>query len=199
VASKSGKEILAAAKEAAQGAKSVHVVGRASQGSLSLTSDIALGRGSAHLSRAFGHLAYELTRIGGTLYVKGPASFLEFVTHKPVKIPPGTWLKGPANGKLAQLATLIDLPRELDLMLSTPGSVTKGARTTIRGQKVIELKEKTKVYEGALYVATSGKPYPLLFVKSGGRERGRTTFSEWDRGVSLSAPSPWVDVSTLRD
>ena len=106
-------------------------------------------------------------------------------------------MKGPANTSLRELASFTDLKTELPRMLSTPGSVTKGASTTVNGQKVIELKETTKLYKGSVFIATTGKPYPLLFLKSG-REAGRTTFAEWDKGLSLSAPSPTIDISTLK-
>lgn len=87
---------------------------------------------------------------------------------------------------------------QLNRLLSTPGSVVKGATTTVNEQKVVELKETTKVYKGSLFVATTGKPYPVLLVKSGGRETGRTTFSEWDEDFSLNAPSPSVELSSFK-
>lgn len=51
---------------------------------------------------------------------------------------------------------------------------------------------------GSLFVATDGKPYPVKLLKTGGKERGTVTFSEWDKGLSLTAPSPSVDISDLK-
>jgi hypothetical protein len=202
VASKSGGEILAASKAAAESANSVHVVGRNSQGSASLTIDLSLARSGGRGQISFLGLNFEVIRIGGTVYVKGDLAFykrLGAVLGTTVDVPRGTWLKGAANsGPLAQLAALVDLRGELARVLSAPGSVTHGVRTTVNGQKVIELSEATKVYKGSIFVATTGKAYPVQLVKTGGRERGRVTFSEWDKPVSLSAPAPSVDISSLK-
>jgi hypothetical protein len=207
VANKSGKEILAASKEAATEASSVHVVAKSTQGAVLVALDLHLsekgGRGTVSLPG----VDFEVVRTEGAVYVKGSPSFyrrLEATLGVPIKLQPGTWLKGSASkGTLAQLAAFADLNGELNRILSTPGSLTTGATTTINGQKAVEVKETTKVYKGVLYVATTGKPYPIALAKLKGkakneREGGRTTFSEWDQPVSLSAPSPWVDVQTLK-
>jgi hypothetical protein len=207
VASKSGKEILAVSKEAAGEASSVHVVGKTSQGLLTLAIDLQLtdngGRGSVSLLGS----NFEVVRLEGSVYVKGSPAFykrLEATLGVPLKLQPGTWLKGSASkGPLSGLAAFTELHSELNRILSTPGSLATGATTTINGQTAVAIKETTKLYKGVLYVATTGKPYPIALVKTKGkakneREGGRITFSEWDRPVSLSAPSPWVDVATLK-
>jgi len=202
VASKPGQEILAAAKQAAESASSVHVVSNTFQGPLKASVDLALAKngGRGHVSLI--GLDFEIIHIGSTVYVKGGAAFdarLATVLGKAVHIPQGTWLKGPATaGPLSQLAAFTDLRGELDRLLSTPGPITKGAGATVAGQKAIELKERTKVYAGSLFIATTGKPYPIEQLKSGGRERGRTSFSAWGQPVSLTAPSPAVDVGSLK-
>ena len=70
--------------------------------------------------------------------------------------------------------------REVPLILSARGPLTKGATVKVKGQSAIELKEAAKLYTGALYVATTGQPYPLLLRKSG-RETGQTTFTRLER------------------
>ncbi len=202
VAAKSAKEILQASKAAAIGASSVRVVGVSKVRGSSFTINAHLALGSARARISLLGLDYEVIRIGETVYLKGSQAFyarLGASLGKTLHVPVGTWLKAPAgSGPLGQLAALTDLPKELSLMLSTSAYLTKGASTTIDGQKAIALKEKAKLYEGVLYVATTGKPYPIELVKSGGRERGRTRFSGWDRGVSLRAPSPAVEVGGLK-
>lgn len=199
VASKSAEEILAASKAAAEGASSVHVVSHSAQGVLTFAADLELGRdgGRAHV-KLFG-ADFDLIRTADTIYAKGNPRFYALLLGTKAHVPAGTWLKAPSsNTRFAQLAQFTQLRGQLNRLLSTPGSVARGASTTIAGQKAIPLKERTKVYVGALYVATTGKPYPVALVKSGGRERGRTTFSGWDRPVSLSAPSPTVAFSALK-
>ena len=202
VASKSGKEILAASKAAASSADSVHVVGKSSQGRLTIAVNLSLTTSGGRGQISFLGFDFEVIRIGNTVYLKGNHAFykrLGDALGTTLNVPQGTWLKAPASaGPLSQLAGLADLRGELNRLLSTPGSVVKGATTTVNEQKVVELKETTKVYKGSLFVATTGKPYPVLLVKSGGRETGRTTFSEWDEDFSLNAPSPSVELSSFK-
>jgi hypothetical protein len=208
VASKVGTQIFAEAKAAVGKASSVHLVAHNTQGKrVTVSLDMHLSRDGGRGTVSLLGTAFELVRIGDSMYVKGQPYFykrLENALGVPVKVPPGTWLKGPASqGPLSQTAPLLELQGEVDRVISTTGTLVTGARTTIGGQKAVAVKEKTKVYKGTLYVATTGKPYPLALVKVKGKgaeeaEGGRTTFSEWDKPVKLSPPSPSVDVSSFK-
>ncbi|MFI4971284.1 MAG: hypothetical protein ACHP7H_01280 [Hyphomicrobiales bacterium] len=190
IASKTPTEILAASKAAADSATSVHVAGKSSQGPLSLTLnlDLASNGGRGQISGL--GLAYEVIRVGDTLYAKGNHAFYTRLSATTgLHLPQGVWLKAPASGgKLAQLASFTNLSRELGRLLSSTGPVTKGATTTVNGQKAIELKESAKLFSGSLFIATTGKPYPVELLKRG-RESGQTTFSGWNAPVSLTAPA----------
>jgi hypothetical protein len=48
-----------------------------------------------------------------------------------------------------------------------------------------------------VYVATTGRPYPLEVVKDGGRG-GTVVFSRWNEPVTLVAPADAIDVTKLR-
>jgi hypothetical protein len=197
VASKSASEILAASQAAAQSATSVHVAGKSAQGPLSLTLNLDLasngGRGQVSLLG----LSFELIRVGSTLYRKGNPAFLKRLGAAAAHLPQGTWLKAPANSRqLAELASFTDLSGELNRLLSSSGPVTKGATTTVNGQQAVELKVTAKLFSGSLYIATTGKPYPIQIVKRG-RESGQTTFSHWDAPVLLTAPPNAIALSQL--
>lgn len=196
--SKSGQQILAAATEAARNASAVHVVSKHSQGRLSLTADLHLTTNGGRGRLSFLQRGYEVIRIGDTIYLKGTKPVYESLSRalgKPVHVPDGTWLKAPATvGAVAQLAAFLDLHSQLARLLSSPGTITRGSSKTINGQKAITLNEKTKVYEGPLYIAADGQPYPIEQVRHGAREQGRTTYSEWNTNVPLSAPSPVVEL-----
>jgi len=198
VSEKLPKDALATATTTAQEAQSVHVVSKSSQGPLKSVVDLRLSKDGARGTVSFLDFDFEVIRIGQTVYVKGDKLFyrrVKAVLGKLPYLPAGSWLKGSATaGPLAQLAAFTDMGGELERLLSTPGPVTKGAKATIKGQQAITLREKTKLYEGPLYVATTGKPYPIEQVKSAGRERGRTSYSGWDEPVSLEAPSAAVEV-----
>ncbi|MFI4972285.1 MAG: hypothetical protein ACHP7H_06375, partial [Hyphomicrobiales bacterium] len=168
-------------------ATSVHVAGKSSQGPLSITLNLDMASNGGRGQISLVGLSFELIRVGNVLYLKGNSAFFKRLGVA-VHVPQGMWLKAPANsGQMAQLAAFTDLSGELNRLLSRTGPTTKGASTTVNGQKAIELKESAKLFSGSLYIATTGKPYPIKIVKHG-RESGQTTFSGWDGPVSLSAP-----------
>jgi len=189
VASKSASQILTASKAAADSASSVNVASKSSVGPLSLTLNLDLARDGGRAQVTVGTLSFEVIRTGNTLYLKGnPVFDQSLLTTTGLHAPQGKWLKTPVNStRLAQLASVTDLSGELGRVLTSPGPISKGATTTVNGQKTIELKEAARLFSGSLYVATTGKPYPLQIVKSG-REIGQTTFSGWNEPVSLTAP-----------
>jgi hypothetical protein len=45
-----------------------------------------------------------------------------------------------------------------------------------------------------LYVAATGKPYPVAIVGGKKGQSGAITFDDWNKSVSLSAPSNAVDI-----
>jgi hypothetical protein len=189
IASKSDSEILAASIAAAEAASSVHVAVHNSQGRrLSVTLNLDLARNGARASISVLDFAYELIRIGDTLYVKGNPAFYRQLGGAVRHAPQGRWLKASTSGgQLAGLASLTESSSELERLLSSRGPITKGATTTVNGQKAIELKESAKLFSGSLFIATTGKPYPIELLKRG-RETGQTTFSHWNAPVSLTAP-----------
>jgi hypothetical protein len=194
IASKNASEILAAAKAAAQSATSVHIEAHNAQGllTLALNLDLTSNGGHAHISGL--GVDFEVIRIGNTLYLKGNPGFYERLSGAAAHAPPGAWLKAPVNsGPLAQFAAFTDLPGEVGRLIASANPVTKGTTTSTNGQKTIELKQTGKLYTGKIYIATTGKPFPLEIAKTG-RETGHTTFTNWNQPVSLSAPSNTINI-----
>ncbi len=200
VTSKSAAEILAASRAAALSASSVHVLTKVSIGKHQVANDdqeLAGDGGRAKLSLV--GRRYEAIRIGNTVYVKGgPAFYRTLERRTGAHVPEGAWVKAPADSaQLAQFAYLTDLSKELGFQLRSNGSLTKGAITTIEGQKAIELKDTAgKRSTRALYVATTGKPYPLQIVRHG-VETAQTTFTGWNRSTQLTAPAGAVELAGL--
>ncbi len=198
ITSKSPAEIVAASQAAAARATSVQVSIRASQGPLSLTTDLALAGDGGRAKLSFLNLDYEVIRIGRTLYVKGNRTFDRRLERRAgVHVPQGVWLKASAaTGTLAGYADLTELRSQLGRLLRSSGPLTKGATTTIDGQHTVELRQTARLFTGSLYIAAEGEPYPIEIVKHG-RETGQTTFSGWNRPISLSAPAGAVELSKL--
>lgn len=190
LASKSSSEILSASKAAATGASSVHLT--ATTGQVALDMSLTRTGGTGRLTLA--NTTLEMTRIGHDLYLKAPARLLANLGF-PATVPANTWLKVPAEQK-PQLAAFTEINGELNRELQLEGTLTKGATTTVNGQPVIELRQSAKAATRTLYVATTGKPYPVeILVK--GQITGKATFSEWDKPVTLAPPAKSIDVSQL--
>jgi hypothetical protein len=198
VESKSATEIVEAAQKAAESAKSVRVHGSiASAGrQLSLDLEILQGKG-AKGTIAEGPLSFQLIRVGESIYIKGSEAFYShFAGSEAAKLLQGKWLQAPANSSEFQtLGSLTDMHSLIDAVLGTHGNLEKGGNSTISGQKVVAVKDIAK--GGTLYVATTGKPYPIQIASSGGGG-GAVNFEDWDASVSISPPSNSVNIEKLR-
>lgn len=211
VASKPAAAILVASRAAASQANGVRVQSQVFEDApdpkagaktkARLVSSLELQLGGAGGSARLALLGSETqaVRVGSTLYVKGGPGFdrrLQRLTGR--HLAPGTWVKAAATDvRLAESAALTEPSGELSLLLADPAlSLTKGATTTVDGRRAIELKTKGKLYVGAIYIAATGIPYPLLIVKQG-QENARTTFTGWNQPVRLTAPTGAVELGGL--
>jgi hypothetical protein len=198
VASKSPTEIVSAAKTAADSASSVHVTGSIVNAGATIALDMELLKGTGGRGRLSQNgLSFELVAIDGSIYIKGsPAFYRHFAGGAAAQLLQGKWLKAPANtGSFASLGSLTDLRKLLDSTLSSHGSLAKGSTSTIEGQEAIGVKDQTR--GGVLYVATTGKPYPLEITKNGSGG-GKVTFTSWNTPVTVKAPANAVDLGQLQ-
>jgi hypothetical protein len=198
VADKTPTEILAATKVASDAATSVHVSGSIVSGKSPITLDMSLlaGKGGRGKLSESG-LPFELIQVGGSVYIKGSAAFYKHIGGAAAaQLLQGKWLKAPSSSaNFASLSQLTDLRLLVDQTLASHGSLKKTATTTINGQKVVGITDTTK--GGTLYIATTGKPYPIEISKvgSGG---GKITFDQWNGAVTLAAPANAIDVAQLQ-
>lgn len=197
VASKSAEQILEQSSAAAKSAKSVHVAGAVNNEGAHITLDLNLvagegGRGEISQNG----LHAKIILIGKTAYINGDAAFYRHFGGKAgVQLFEGKWLKAStSNEDIASLSSLANMGALLDSALKSHGKLKKGSTTSIDGQQAIAVQDVTE--GGSLYVATTGKPYPLQLAKTGS-EGGKITFDRWDEPVELVAPAHSVDVSEL--
>jgi hypothetical protein len=197
VASKSPQQIVEQSSAAAKSAKSVHVSGAVnSEGShITLDLDLAAGQGGRGDISENGMHA-KIILIGKTVYINGDASFYRhFGGTAGVQLFEGKWLKAPtSNEDIASLSSLANMGNLLDSALKSHGTLKRGSATTVDGQAAITVQDVTE--GGYLYVATTGKPYPLQLSKSGA-EGGKVTFDRWDEPIELTAPAHSIDISEL--
>jgi hypothetical protein len=176
----------------------VHVSGSIVSARTPITLDmdlLASGGGRGRISE--NGLGFELIETGGTVYIKGSPEFYRRVAGAAAaQLLQGKWLKAPAtNPEFGSISSLTDLRKLIDTTLSSHGTLAKGATTTINGQKVVAVTDTTK--GGTLYVAASGKPYPIEIARSGASS-DKVTFGRWNEPVSLTPPANAIDIARLR-
>ncbi|MGH3054350.1 MAG: hypothetical protein ACRDL7_05170, partial [Gaiellaceae bacterium] len=197
-ASKPAVRVLADAKAAATSASSAHVSGSLASNGTPIRLDLSTARGKgARGSMSTNGLKFELLRIGDTLYVRGSDAFYKhFAGAAVAQLLHGKWLKGSAKkGRFRSLGALTSLGALFTGISAHHGKLVNDGKTTYKGQAVVAIRDKSD--NSKLYVAATGKPYPLAIVGGKKGQSGAITFNDWNKPVSLSAPSDAIDISSI--
>jgi hypothetical protein len=195
-ATKPAGRVLADANAAAARATSAHVSGNVHSGGTPITLDLTTVRGKgAKGSMSTNGLGFQLVRIGDTLYIQGSDAFYKhFAGPAVAQLLHGKWLKAPAtSGRLKSLAPLTSLGSLFAGISAHHGKLANDGKSTYKGQPVVVIRDTSD--DSKLYVAATGKPYPVALVGGKKGESGAITFSDWNKAVSLSAPSGALDIS----
>lgn len=198
VASKSPDGIVNAALGAINSAKSAHVSGSVvSRGfPATLNLDLVSGRGGrGQVSE--GGLKFKIEVVGNDVYINGNKAFVDqfLGTGKGAKFQ-GKWLKPPpASAKSVLLRQLADLHALVDGLLKAHGPLVMYGTRTIDGQSAIGVRDTKQ--NAVLYVATTGRPYPLEILNTGAQS-GSVKLSRFDQSVSLTPPVNALDTSHLK-
>jgi hypothetical protein len=198
VASKSAEEILSAAVTAAKGASSVHMSGSVTSSGQPIGVDFQLAKGrGATGSMTLNGAKADLVLVGGKVYMKGSAQFWSRAGGTQgaaaAQLLKDRWVVAPATGQFTSLVQITDVNALMGQLSKDHGTLTKGAETKVAGEKVIAVKSSKG---GTLYVATTGKPYPIQLSQSGGGG-GKITFDNWGASVKLEAPKGAIDLSKI--
>ncbi len=142
-------------------------------------------------------LKFDLVRIGDTLYIRGSDAFYKhFAGAAVAQLLHNKWLKASAtHGRLNSLAPLTSLGGLFAVVSSQHGKLANDGKTTYQGEKVVAIRDTSD--NSKLYVAATGKPYPVAIVGGKKSQSGAITFGDWNQSVSLSAPSGAIDISNL--
>jgi hypothetical protein len=148
------------------------------------------GRGQITLNG----LTFELVGLHDYAYMRAPPQVWQRAGAPPAaaRLLQGKWLRTPASGQFASIAQLTDIHRLFDQLLTPHGKLRTGAVSTVAGRKVVAVKSG----EGTLYVAATGKPYPIQLYKAGANG-GRLTFDRFDEAITVSPPSNTIDLPAL--
>lgn len=190
--------VLADARAAATRASSAHVSGSIRSSGTPITLDLSTARGrGAKGSMSTNGLKFDLVRIGDTLYIRGSDAFYtHFAGAAVAQLLHNKWLKAPATkGRLRSLAPLTSLSALFAGVSSHHGKLVNDGNRTYKGQEVVAIQDTSD--NSRLYVAATGKPYPVAIVGGKKDQSGAITFGDWNKPVSLSAPSGAIDISSL--
>jgi hypothetical protein len=195
-ASKPADRVLADAEAAATNASSAHISGSITSSGTPITVDLSTARGKGGKgSMSTNGLKFDLVRIGDTVYVRGSDAFYKhFAGAAVAQLLHDKWLKGSAtHGRLKSLAALTNLRTLFARINADPGKIVNDGKVTYKGRQAVALRSPG---DGSkLYVAATGKPYPVAIVGNKKGRSGAVTFDDWNKPVSLSAPSDALDIS----
>jgi hypothetical protein len=141
---------------------------------------------------------FTVLRIGPTAYLKGDAAtWTKAGAAEAAQTLAGKWIKVPTNDKdFAEFVKFTQVSTLADLFVTEGGTADKTA-TSLRGQAAVKLSDSDG---SALYVATSGKPYPLRVQQAAtATDHGTVDFTDFNRPVTLTPPpaDQVIDLSTL--
>lgn len=199
-ASKSGKQVLTDAVQAAKDASSFRMSGDVNTGSQQIGLDLTIVKGKgATGSMTLKGQKVDLMIVGTNAYMKADAAFWRQFGGSSgstiAQLVAGKWFKFPTTnpqfGALAEFAN----SSVLDGLASTTGTITNKGATTYHGENVVALDGGRE--NGTLYVAGTGTPYPVAIAKTGGSSGGAIVFDNWNESVTLTAPSGAIDISQL--
>jgi hypothetical protein len=196
-AGKPARRVLADADAAAGKASSVHVSGTISSNGTPIGLDLSLTHShGAKGSMSLNGLKFDLVRIGDTLYIRGSDAFYKQFAGAAAQLLHGKWLKGSATqSRLSTLVPLTNIGALFSKIASSHGKLVNDGARTYKGEKVVVIRD---VSDGSkLLVAATGKPYPVAIVGGKKGTSGKIAFDDWNKGVSLSAPSNAIDITRL--
>jgi hypothetical protein len=197
-ASKPPTKVLADAKAAATSASSAHVSGSIVSSGQPITLDLSMARAKgAKGSMSEGGLAFDIVRVGDTVYIRGSDAFYKhFAGAAVAQLLHGKWLKAPATkGQLSSLAPLTDIGKLFAKVASSHGRLVNRGLTSYKGEQVVEIRDTSD--NSKLYVEATGKPYPVALVGGKKGQSGTITFDDWNSPVSPAAPKNAIDISQL--
>lgn len=209
VADRSAADIAAQARDAFNGARSMHLtldrqgsgLGRDDPASLDLSADRSANCvGTVDFAAGGGSL--EIIRHGDDVWVKPDTAWLQ--NNLPsdqsddVRRLAGKYLQGtvqdPGLGGLAELCGIDYLSDPLENATSA-GNLRKGSETTVNGTPVIEVTGRHEETDVTFSVATRGTPFPVQATSRGGGPQQTANFT-FDQPVPDRTPAagdtvPW--------
>jgi hypothetical protein len=196
IASESPQKILSDSLAAAKGLKSVHAAGTVNSGGQHIALDLHLVGGKGGQGQiTLNGLAFKLIGLNHYAYMQAPPAVWEKAgaPASAAQQLQGKWLRTPASGQFGSIASLTDINTLFTQLLTQHGKTLKnGGQSTVAGHKVVAVKSD----QGTLYVAATGKPYPVEITKPGS-DGGKIDFDRFNEAVTLTAPTNTVNLPSV--
>jgi len=191
-------QILKDSVAAMRTAQSVHIVGEIATGKDVLGMDLHFDHtGNTEGSVTLSGTRADIVVTGGRTYLRGRQLFAAYGDAQIAQTIGDRWVvlpgaSGPGSDIVQELSEFTDFNRLADILATpTGGAVTKGAVSTVGGRSVVALRSA----DGTLYVATTGKPYPVEVSPDAGAKP--LHFLSWDAALSVRPPADALDLSAL--
>ena len=188
--SKSADQIAKDARQAARSATAVHVFGSVVERGRPLTLDLHLVRNRGAVGQmGLGGGTMKLVRVGARVYMNGDARFwVAYGGPQVARVYSGRWLRIPTSAtQVAPFVRLTEIDQLFGGAVGAHGAIGKDGTKNYRGQTVIVLKEFGSS-GGSLYVAATGKPYPVAIVSPNNGKEGTVSFDQWNKRVAIGVP-----------
>jgi hypothetical protein len=189
LASKSPRQILAATVAAAESLKSVHIYGMATEGSQTVRLDLQLGSGASGKGTiTISGLSMNLVNLNKTFYMQAGKPFWSHFTGgsaRAAQVLAGKWIKAPASGTFAGFQKFLNIHALFKQLVNTKHKLTVIKQHSLNGQQVIGLHDQVR--GGNLYIAATGKPYPIELTNHG-KTAAALSFNDFNQPLTIAAP-----------
>jgi hypothetical protein len=178
------EKILERANKAALSARSMHLIGTSPQASL----DLVVTKDSSDGRRTVEDTSLRTRVVDGIIYIRADRDYwTQAFNAKKAKRIGNKWVTGdldnPRLQSFRQTSTMAPVMRQF---LRTQGDVEVGEVGVSQGQPAVPVSSDV----GTLWVATTGKPYPLLITSAPEQaEISEVDFTDWDKKVTIKAPA----------
>jgi hypothetical protein len=198
------EQVLAKAKQAAQGATSVHMLGGFDESGNSLKIDMVLSKdkgGSGSITIDGDKM--EIRQVGTDLFVKGTeevwSSMVPGAAEAAAKLD-GKWVRiSKDDDAAARFTDITSIGKAFEGLLAPSGKkLSKVKGKDVGGVPTVGLLDAGDNPDQAatLYIATKGPAYPLLVEPK--KSKGKVEFKDWNKAVKVEKPTgETVDLSSI--
>jgi hypothetical protein len=200
----SAEQVLAKAKQAAQDARSVRMIGAFDEGGNSLRIDMVLSDADGgHGSITIDGDKMELRQVGADLFVKGTeevwSSMVPGAAEAAARLD-GKWVRiSKDDDAAARFRDIASIDKAFEGLLQPSGKkLTKVKGKDVASTPTVGLLDQGDNADQAatLYIATRGPAYPLLVEPK--QSKGKVEFRDWNKPVKVEKPTDGtVDLSSV--